>query len=222
MANQAEQPSMFDDIMAAQLTFFDKHKKTIISAVIAALVIVAAVSTWQWWKNSQQLAASEAMFQAQEYFASGDYDKALNGDATGAAGFLSVADEYSSAKAGNMALLYAGVCYAKMEKWQEAIDRLEDFSAEDDMMVSPAALGALGNAYANTDQNDKAVSLLEKAASKADNNTLSPLYLIQAGEIYEAMNNKEAALKCYQTIKSKYQRSPQWQEIDKYIERASK
>ena len=88
-------------------------------------------------------------------------------------------------------------------------------------MISPAALGALGNAYAHLNQLDKAVSTLKKAAEQADNNSLSPTFLIQAGEILESQNKKDEALKLYQTVKEKYFNSMQYQTIDAYIERAS-
>ena len=89
-------------------------------------------------------------------------------------------------------------------------------------MISPAALGLLGNVYANLGDNDKAIEYLLKAAKKADNNSLSPNFLIQAGELYEAQNKPEKALDCYREIKNKYVNSMAYQEVDKYIERVSK
>ncbi len=88
-------------------------------------------------------------------------------------------------------------------------------------MISPAAIGALGNAYAHLNQLDKAVDCLKKAAKKADNNSLSPTFLIQAGEILESQGKKEEALKLYEEVKNKYFNSMQYQTIDKYIERAT-
>ena len=92
----------------------------------------------------------------------------------------------------------------------------------------PVSEGALGNAYAHTNQRDKAVSALKKAADMADsksslkaNNSLSPTFLIQAAEILESQNKKAEALKIYQDIKKKYVNSAVSQEIDKYIERVS-
>ena len=97
-------------------------------------------------------------------------------------------------------------------------------------MVSPAAVAALGNAYAHLNDLDKAVDNLKKAAKLADdkdadgaNSSLSPLFLIQAGEILESQGKKEEALAIYQDIKKKYVNSVlvQSSEIDKYVERAS-
>ena len=95
-------------------------------------------------------------------------------------------------------------------------------------MVSPAAVGALADAYANTKQLDKAVETFKKAANMADkegvdgkNNSLSPALLIKAAEILESQNKKADALEIYKDIKKNYVNSPVSQEIDKYIERVS-
>lgn len=63
---------------------------------------------------------------------------------------------------------------------------LEEYDGADDQMISPAAEGALGNAYAHLNQLDKAVSHLKKAAEKADNNSLSPTFLIQLVRFWRA------------------------------------
>jgi tetratricopeptide (TPR) repeat protein len=89
-------------------------------------------------------------------------------------------------------------------------------------MISPAAVAALGNCYAKAGDIDKAVSLLKEAAEKADNNTLSPLFLIQAGELLESQNKVDEALKLYQTAKDKYPVNAEAQQIDKYIQHATK
>ena len=89
-------------------------------------------------------------------------------------------------------------------------------------MISPAALGALGNSYAKIGQVDKAIATLKKAAEKADNNTLSPIYLVQAGQLLESQNKPEEAKKLYEEVKTKYNKSAEYYTIDKYIERVTK
>lgn len=203
-------------------TFFDKYKKAIIIGVVAVIVIIAGVIVYNNYVAEPRAAkASTALSKGQEYFGMEEYEKALNGDSIGYAGFISIAADYSSTDAGNLANLYAGLCYAQMGKWQEAASYLEKFDQQDDQMISPAALGALGNAYAHLKQLDKAVETLTKAARNADNNSLSPTFLIQAGEILESQGKKAEALKLYEEVKQKYFNSMQYQTIDKYIERAS-
>jgi tetratricopeptide (TPR) repeat protein len=122
-----------------------------------------------------------------------------------------------------LANLYAGLCYANLDQWENAAQSIEKFDASDDQMISPAALGALGNVYAHLNQLDKAVNTLIKAAEKADNNSLSPTFLLQAGQILEKQEKKGEALKLYKQIKEKYFYSVIVSQniIDEYIERVS-
>ncbi len=201
---------------------FLKYRKAIIAGVIAVIVIIAGIVVYNTYvKGPREDEANTAIAKGQDYFAAEQFDKALNGDGAGYPGFVSVAADYSGTDAGNLANLYAGLCYAHLDKWTEAAAYIEKYDGQGDQMISPAAIGALGNAYAHLKQLDKAVDLLKKAAKTADNNTLSPLYLIQAGEILEKQGKKDEALKLYQEIKEKYFNSMQYQTIDKYIERAT-
>ena len=80
-------------------------------------------------------------------------------------------------------------------------------------------MAALGNCYAQTGDEAQAAATLVKAANTADNNLLSPAYLIQAGQIYEKLGQKADALKAYKEVKDKYYASSQAMDIDRYIER---
>ena len=62
---------------------------------------------------------------------------------------------------------------------------------------------------------------LLKAADKADSQALSPIYLIQAGQLFEKLGKNSEAVKAYTLVKEKYFNSYQSMDIDKYIERAS-
>ena len=202
--------------------FFLKYKKAIIGVVIALVVIIAGIVLYKTYVSGpNEIKASTAIAKGQEYFAANNFEMALNGDSANFKGFAKLADEYSSTQAGNLANLYAGLCYAKLDKWEDAVKYLEKYDGADDQMISPAAEGALGNAYAHLNQLDNAVSHLKKAAEKADNNSLSPTFLIQAGEILESQGKNDEALKLYQTVKEKYFNSMASQTIDAYIERVS-
>ena len=222
MANQNNQKGApVEETLSKNEAFFLKYQKQIIGAVVALVVIVAGCILYNNYvaaPNAEK--ANTALAKGQEYFANEMYEQALNGDSTGFIGFAKIASEFGG-DAANLANLYAGLCYANLDKWQEAVNYLEKFDQKDDQMISPATLGALGNAYAHVNQLDKAVATLKKAAEKADNNSLSPTFLIQAGEILESQNKKDESLKLYQTVKDKYFNSMQYHNIDAYIERAS-
>ena len=225
MANVNEQQGALnvEETLNKSEAFFLKYKKAIIYGVLAVIVVIAGVIVYKQYVSApREDKASTALAKGQEYFQQDLYEKALNGDGAGYAGFVKVASDYSSTEAGNLANLYAGLCYAGLGKWNEAAKYLEEFDTQDDQMISPAAEGALGNAYAHLNQLDKAVSHLKNAAKNADNNSLSPTFLIQAGEILESQGKAAEALELYKEIKEKYVYSMQYQTIDKYIERATK
>ena len=233
MANKNAQDALnVEDQLSKSEAFFDKNKKTILIAIAAVVLVIAGFFLYKAYVSGpREDKASTALAKGQEYFNNEMFDKALNGDGAGYAGFVKVADDYSGTDAANLANLYAGLCYANLNKWQEAVNSLEAYNSSNDAMVSPAAQAALGNAYAHLNQLDKAVAALKKAAKMADskaeddiNNSLSPTFLLQAAEILESQGNKADALEIYQDIKKNYVNSAlvQSQEIEKYIERASR
>ncbi len=211
-----------------QEAFFLKFRKQILIVVCALIIVVGG---WAAYSNlvagPREEKASTALAKAQDMFSQGEFQKALNGDKT-MEGFLAVAENYGGTDAANLAKAYAGLCYANMAKWKEAVTYLEDFSAREDMMISPAITGALANAYANTGDVDKAISSFKKAAEMADskaednlNNSLAPTYMISAARLLESQNKKSEALEIYKEVKEKYVNSASSQDIDKYIERVS-
>ncbi len=221
--NQQPQGSLnVEESLNKTEAFFQKYKKVLLCSVIAVVVIIAGIIVYDNYVAApREDKASTILAKGQEYFGMEQFDKALKGDGAGYPGFVAIASDYSSTDAGNLANLYAGLCYANLGKWNDAAASLEKFDTKSDKMISPAAEGALSNAYAHLNQLDKAVEHLKKAAEKADNNSLSPTFLIQAGEILESQGKKDEALKLYQEIKQKYFNSMQYQTIDKYIERAT-
>ena len=221
-SNQQQAAPTMEQTMNQSEAFFLKYKKAIITVVVALIVIIVGAVLYKTYiAEPREQQASTAIAKGQQYFEKGLFQQALEGDSTGYKGFAKLADEYSTTAAGNLANLYAGLCNAQLGKWEAAVKFLEAYDLSEDAMVSPAALGALGNAYAHLNQLDKAVSTLKKAAEKADNNSLSPTFLIQAGQILESQGKNDEALKLYQTVKEKYFNSMQYQTIDGYIERVS-
>ena len=212
----------FDESIAASVSFFEKNKKKILTCCgVVVAVIICALLVHQFIITPRNQKAEESIFAAQTLFQTGDYEKALNGDET-TMGFLAIADKFKCTKTANIAKLYAGICYAETGKYEEAVKMLNSYDGKGDALISPAATAGLGNCYAQLGQNEKAVEYLLKAAKQADSDVLSPTYLIEAGQLYEAMEKPEKALECYKQVKENYQQSLQFNEIDKYIERLSK
>ena len=214
-----EQVLNVEEAVSRSEAFINKNKKTLTAIVCAVVVlIVAGVSVSTYVIKPREQKAAEALFAGERYFQNGDYETALNGDQYEYAGFEAVADQYGCTKAGKLAKAYAGLSFAHLGRYEEAIPMLESFKGKD-AMVAPSVLAALGNCYAQTGNEAKAAATLVKAAQLADNNLLSPAYLIQAGQIFEKLGKNADALKAYQEVKTKYYGSTQSMDIDRYIER---
>ena len=217
--NQNEHLNVEDTLTQSE-AFLVKYKNAIIGGVVAVIIIVAGFIMYKnLYAEPREEKAQAALFKGQEYFEQDAYEQALNGDSIGFVGFLKVADDFSGTKAANLAKAYAGICYAQLGKYEEAVKMLDSFNGKD-QMVAPAILGAAGNCYAQLGQLDKAASTLMSAADKADNNTLSPIFLMQAGEILVKQGKYDDAVDAYTKIKDKYFQSYQAMDIDKYIEQA--
>lgn len=230
MANQnVQQAPVVEEPVSKMEALVLKYKKVLVAAVVALIVIVGGwILVNDFYLKPRQAEASTAIAKGQELFMNQQFEKALNGDGAGYIGFLKVIDQYGSTDAGNLANLYAGLCYAQLNKWQEAEKYLDKFSTADDAMISPAAMSALANAQANLNKVDEAISTFKKAASMADkqmengrNNSLSPIFLLSAAQLLESQNKKAEALEIYKSIKKDYVNSQLAGSIDKYIERVS-
>jgi tetratricopeptide (TPR) repeat protein len=222
MADQKRHNKQLDveEALNQSEAFITKHKKAVIGGAAAVIIIIGSIFAYtHLYAAPREKRAEAAIFKGQEYFEQGAFDQALNGDSIGYAGFLKIADEYGGTKTGNLANAYIGICQKKLGNIEAAAKSLEKFDG-DDLMVSPAILAAAGNCYAELGNNGKAVSLLLKAADKADNNLLSPLFLLQAGELLVKEGKYDAAVEAYTKIKDDYAQSFQAMEIDKYIEQA--
>ena len=210
-----------EEALSSSEAFLIQNKGKILGTIAAVVILIAGFIGYQHFiSEPREIKASEALFRGEQYFRAENYDAALNGDSLGYKGFLKVANEFSGTKAANLANAYAGISYAKLGKYEEAVKLLDSFSA-DDLLVAPAIMGTIGNCYAEMGQLDKAAALLMKAADKADSQALSPIYLIQAGQLFEKLNKNSEAIKVYTLVKEKYYQSFQAMDVDKYIERAS-
>ncbi len=219
--NKKEEVIGLDAELRKSEAFIEKNLKKIL--IVLAAVIVVAIGFFL-WRNSVEETEAEAQVaisKSEQLFMQQQYETALNGDGIATKGFLNVIDEYSGTKTANLAALYAGLCYYNLGKYDDAISYLDKFDTQNDQSVSPAAVAALGNCYAQKGDVEKGVSTLLKA-SKMTKGNLAALFKLQAGMLYESLDQTDKALELYNDIKANYLTSPLAQNIDTYIERVTK
>ncbi|MCW4470450.1 tetratricopeptide repeat protein [Flavobacterium sp. MFBS3-15] len=191
---------------------------------VIALGIVGYMFYDKFIVSPKQEDAANEMFQAEQYF-----DQAVNGQTAsdslynlslkggeGKKGFLGIIESYPGTDAANLAHYFAGMAYLNTGKYKEAVQYLEDFKTEDDIL-SALALGGTGDAFAQLKDNNSALEYYEKAIKASENNLTTPRFMFKAGQLLVGMNKKAEALKYFNEIKEKYETSPEGVSIDAYI-----
>lgn len=213
---QTENTILADEMLGKSEAFVIKYKNAFLGSILAIVLIVVGYLAYSHYvAEPREVAANNAIFKAEQYFINGDFETALNGDGINA-GFLQVIEDNGGTNAANLAYAYAGICYAQLGQFDEAIENLEEFDG-DDRIVSPMVKYALGNCYAEKENLDKAIKLVLEAADEADNIAVSPKCLIDAAAMYEKQGKKNEAIKLYNRIKVEYPQAPEAANIDRFI-----
>ncbi len=209
--------------------FVAENQKYIYVIVGLAAVVILGYLGWQRFiQEPKELEAANEMFQSQQYFdaalagsgAQSDslYNMALNGG-EGKYGFLDIIEEYSSTNAANLANYYAGFAYLNSNRYQEAIEYLEDFKSDDEILA-PLAKGGIGDAFMQLDQPEEALSYYDEAASMRSNGFTAPRFLLKAALTAIELGKGEQAVKYLNRIKDEFSDAPEASQVPAYLGRA--
>ncbi|MCR5326966.1 MAG: tetratricopeptide repeat protein [Bacteroidales bacterium] len=197
--------------------FYNENKKTIWTVVCIIAVIALAVFAYVKLIYQPKCAeAAQQAFPAEQNFANGEYELALNGDGN-VLGLADIIDQYGS-KAGAAVFMEAGVCALRTGDYEAALSYLKKYNGKEPILAA-RAIACQGDAYAGLEKFPEAAAAYSKAAAKADN-VFAAAYLLKAGMLYEKLGEKAKAIAAYKTIKDKYPQSVEGYDIDKYITRA--
>ena len=220
MALEKDQPIVdVEEAFSKTEQYIEENKNSLIIIVAAIVLLVGGYFAWKYWYVAgQESEAQNEMFMAINYFEKDSLEKAINGDGENK-GFLEIIDQYGVTSAANLAEYYLGMSYLKQGKYEEAIEHLEDFDA-DDQMIGPIATGAIGDAHMELGHIDEAISFYIKAADQNKNNFTTPIYLKKAALAYEQKKDYKEAVKIYEKIKEEFKTTSEGRDMDKYIARA--
>tara|TARA_B110000495_G_C22733560_1_gene430416 strand:+ start:38 stop:721 length:684 start_codon:yes stop_codon:yes gene_type:complete len=214
-----DQFAQIEETLTKTEQFIEDNQKNLMTGVGIIIGLIAVVIGYQnLYLAPLEKEAQADMYMAELYFQKDSFNLALNGDGQ-YLGFVDIADEYSSTKAGKLANYYAGLSYLNSGDFESAIEYLEDFSSED-IILSSLAIGCIGDAYMELSDTDNALSYYEDASSYSDNEFTTPRYMIKQAMIHEANGDFEDALDLYKEIEENYKTSREGNGIEKYISRA--
>lgn len=197
-------------------SFIQKHQKTI-SYVVGGIVLIVllALAYNKFIRQPKEKAAHEQMFMAEYYFSVDSLELALYGDGTNS-GFYDIIDDYKWTSASRLANYYVGMILMEQGQFDEAISHLKKFKSKDEIL-SAMANGAIGDAYVELGDYDKALRYYLRAANKRPNAFVSPTFLTKAAWVHEQNGDFQKAIELYEKIKTDFHQSTESREADKNI-----
>ncbi len=187
-----------------------------IGAIVGLVVIVGAslIFFLDYRKDQKNETAQNEIFQAQYYYENDSLDYALNGDGRNL-GFVQIIDIYGGTEVANLASFYAGASYLKLREFENAVDFLEDFSTDEEIVMARAQK-LLGDAYMELGNFSDAADNYTDAANTVDDQFFSPGYLLNAALAYEKSGDFASAIKAVDTIIENYKDASEVREARKH------
>ncbi|MEG9329133.1 Tetratricopeptide repeat-containing protein [Salinimicrobium catena] len=192
---------------------------------LAAAVILGYLAYEEFIQEPKEAEAANEMFQAQQYFdqaleTQNDslYNLALTGG-QGKFGFEDIIENYGGTKAGNLAHYYAGMAYLNTNQYQKAIDNLDEFESDDEI-IAPLAKGGIGDAFMQLDQPEDALGYYEEAANMRTNSFTTPKFLLKAAVVAIQLGDGDAAVEYLNRIKNEFPESAEANKVAVYLGQA--
>ncbi len=195
---ELKQPDEFNKTIARAIDFTSDHAKKILIAL--GVIIVVIVAAFLINTSSQQNAAeANNMFDAASTkFYAGDTEGALQG-------FLEVGKEYPGQGISNVALYYAAIIHFNNENYEESVNLLNQFEANElgEPMLIDSAILTQGLAYFNQNEWQKAIDYLSRVADiQSPYQNQAKLHLAMS---YEELGDTDRANLIYNEL---YQNQP--------------
>ncbi|MBX2841406.1 MAG: tetratricopeptide repeat protein [Flammeovirgaceae bacterium] len=216
-----ENPEALQESLSKSQEFATSHKNLLTGVFAAVILVLGGFFYYQWYNSNQEVTAQEQLFPAIFYLEKDSLNKALDGDGNFTDGFVAIAEDYSSTKAGNLASFYAGVSYLKLGEFDNAITYLEQFD-ESGVLIEAREYCLLGDAYMEKGDFANAVTNYKKASETDPNKEFTSIYLMKLALAYEATDDFESAREAYQKIIDNYKDSQELSKAKRYLAKIAK
>ncbi len=208
-----------EEALSKSEQFIEKHQNTIIYTVgIVVLLIAGYIGYTRFILTPREKDAQAELFMAQKYFERGDFELALEGDGE-YLGFLDIIADFRMTKSANLSRYYAGLSMLHLGEYEEGVDLLKRFRTND-QMLGAMRYGAIGDAYWELGDLQRASRYYRRAYRYKPNNLTTPVYLLKAGLLFEYRGEYEEAIRLYERIRKEYADTNEGRDIEKYIARA--
>lgn len=208
--------------------FWENYNKPVLYVASAIGVLFVAFMIYNYMiRLPKEEKANDIVFVTQKYF--NEFSNAtdsnkiqlatltLNGDGTNP-GALKIINNYSGTAAANLCEFYAGACYLHLGQFDKAIKYLKDFNADGATQIKSRAFGMIGDANAELNKNDEALSYYKKAADvNTKDDYTSSEFLFRAALFANSTGKTKEAIELFKKLKSDYPLTQKASEVDRYL-----
>ncbi|MDT0676109.1 tetratricopeptide repeat protein [Autumnicola musiva] len=210
-------------------TWVAENQKYIYIIVGLAVIIALGYLAYEnWIQEPKEAEAANEMAQAQDYFAGALnttgtqsdslYTMSLNGG-EGKYGFVDIINNYGGTDAANIASYHAGFASLRIGNYQDAINYLEDYDADDEI-TSVLAVGGIGDAFMQLDQPEEALGYYAEAANMKSNSFTTPKFLLKAAITALELGQAGQAEEYLTKLKEEYPDTPEAERVAVYMGQA--
>ena len=208
--------------------FWAQYSKPVTYIGTALVVLIIGFAVYKYMVlEPKNVKANDAVFVTQQYFEefTGATDsskallaaKVLNGDGVNP-GALKIMNDYSGSEAANLCAYYTGACYLHLGQFDKSLTYLKDFDAHGATQIQSRSLGMMGDASAELNKNDDALSYYKKAASVNEKDDFtSSEFLFKAALFAETTGKTKEAVDLFKKLKTNYPGSEKAADADRYL-----
>ena len=133
-----ESPEALQQEVSKVTNYFEQNKSTLFTVIGVAVVVIAGYFGYTWYSNNQDIEGEKKLYKAVYAFESDSLSAA-------AKEMAKISDEFGG-NTQNLSDLYLGITLLKQGKYDQAIEKLKNFSSAD-LLVQARAYSLIGDAY---------------------------------------------------------------------------
>lgn len=197
---------ILQDIQSKSSGIVEKYRVPVIIAVVAVIIIVAAVLSYQLLSSRWDRNASVLEYRAYNLYLEGNYTKSISA-------FQEIADKYSGSKSAPVAWYYIGNSYSALGQYDDAIKTYKTFidKYSSGQTMLPLVYLNLGSAYIEKKDYNNAISAFRNVLSLKDSFTADRA-VYEMARAYEASGDTASAIGQYEDLTKNHPASSWGQE----------